>query len=210
MNKTPAVLVFVVALLMGCGSADASPGDEQRRLYVFGDSYTAATYGGWAAAAAYATGRQFVTYGQSGTEMRQVLARVEAAPRPDGDDMVVIYAGLNDLRHYGTDPQHLAEYRADLASAVRDLSGAQRVVVVEPLPILAWDQYAPWDKGSDAAVGLYRQAVEGTTAWHLLPLWHPATDIGPDGVHPNAAGESVLSAAAIRVLAARPPRWLRH
>jgi lysophospholipase L1-like esterase len=83
------------------------------------------------------------------------------------------------------------------------------LVLVTDCPITAWSGFAPFNQGSEYALAAYRGALAAVAAdfpsvrvADPRPAWNTATMLGPDGVHPNDLGHSVIADAAASAAAA--------
>ncbi|MET9018552.1 glycoside hydrolase domain-containing protein [Actinopolymorpha sp. NPDC004070] len=185
------------------------------RLLTFGHSYVAGLGASrpdrsWAATVAAHTCRPLTNRAVSGSLSAQTEEEIlAAAPAFQPTDVVVVETGINDVRLYGPDPQRLSEYRSHLRTIVSHVRTAETgrpvpvVLVADPgIAPTAWEQYAPYDKGSQQVADEYAQAVldvagefPNARAEDVRGAWSPARHIAADGVHPNDAGHALIADA---------------
>lgn len=184
-------------------------GDDRQRLVAFGHSYVEG-HGEdpWPELAADVLDRRLENEGRGGTECVQIAEKVEDYS-PRSTDVVTIEAALNDVRRHGS--AGVAQYRACLARMLRHLNGSQtrpaRVILISDPPITGWGLHAPYDRGSDDALGEYRAATrEAATAAGVgfvdaAQDWDTSSHIAEDQIHPTDTGAAIIAervAAAAR------------
>ncbi|MGW0229847.1 glycoside hydrolase domain-containing protein [Actinopolymorpha singaporensis] len=186
------------------------------RVLAFGHSYVAGLGASrpdraWPAIVAAQTCRPLTNRAVSSSLSAQTEEQfLLAAPDLRPTDVVVVETGINDVRLYGSDPQRLSEYRSHLRSIV---SHARTAETGRPVPVAlvadpgiaptAWDQYAPYDKGSQEVADAYAQVVldvarefPNAHAVDVRGTWSASRHIAADGVHPNDAGHALIAGAA--------------
>jgi lysophospholipase L1-like esterase len=177
-------------------------------LYVYGHSF-AAGHGiePWPEVVARALGLPLVNLGKAGDLLHQTVRLAKPhASRPNNDDVVLVEAGLNDVRCHGADPRWRAacERRVDRIRTRLAAYGATVHVLADP-PLLDWTSPGTGaGRGSDEAWAEYHAALmarPGTI--DLTPGWDRRTMISPDRVHPNEAGVAALAAAVLAGLRAQ-------
>ena len=222
-TRLGAVAALVAATLAGPSIADERPAavaDPQRaaRVLAFGHSYVAGLGASrperaWPAAVADATCRTLVNHAGSGdisaeTENRVLLAE-DTIRR---SDVAVVETGINDVRLFGPDADLLNRYGRHLTELLDHLQARRDVpipvvVVADPgIAASAWDDYPPYNKGSQELADAYAaklaevaEQFPNVTVVDVRSGWS-AEHIHPDGVHPNDAGHALIADAVRSVL----------
>lgn len=183
----------------GVSVTTALPATVRPRLVVYGDSFSkdnaVAPDPGWARIVAATLGADLTNHAQGGTGYLQDTyglgafgERVRAAP-PDGD-VVVIFGSVNDVNGARPAPAVQDAAAATLA-AVRAAAPAAAVLVIGP----QWPDTPP-PPGAGPLRDAVRTAAGAADAVFLDALtWLAGRPelIGPDGLHPNAAGQRHLA-----------------
>jgi lysophospholipase L1-like esterase len=190
----------------------AAPTREPARLVAFGHSYVAglgASRGdrAWPAVVAARTCRPLVNRAGSGdiaaeTEVHVLNAASSLQPR----DVVVVETGINDVRAFGADGDRLHRYGQrirGILSTLQDVGrGVPVVLVADPgIAETAWDDYPPYDRGSQAVADAYADKLRevaadfpDATVVDVREAWSGA-HIHADGVHPNDEGHALIAEA---------------
>ena len=184
-------------------AALAAPGPREHRVVFMGDSIT----DGWKLGE-YFPGKPYVNRGISGQTTPQMLIRF----RPDVVDLkpavVVILAGTNDIAG-NTGPMTLQQIEENIASMV-DIAHANgiRVVLASVMPVYASEKRPQFftQRPPEKIVELNRWIRSECERTHSVYLDYFAAMVGPDGLlkrdisedglHPNAAGYTLIAPLA--------------
>jgi lysophospholipase L1-like esterase len=131
--------------------------------------------------------------GVVGDSIARVGARMQEAIADNRPDLVVTMAGTNDVPGRAT-PAAMARAEAGVLAAAAQRTRALLVLAIPPLPAAAaygrLDVPAAYDAALQGEV--HALAARGLPVVfddaHLTP-----SEIGPDGTHPNAAGDAKLA-----------------
>ncbi len=197
----------------------ATPTPKQLKVAFIGDSYTAGAgvlpQDAWPSVLAGSRGWTIVNLARGGTGyvaawasggqkacgqdvcpnyVGMVPAAVAAAP-----DVVIVAGGRNDGQKMSSELQQnvLATF-----SALR--KGLPNAKIIALSPILAADDSASSFPDLKPVVSAAVQAVGGTYVDLGAPLGGHPELIGPDGVHPNTAGQKALADATDKLLPKLP------
>jgi len=129
-------------------------------------------------------------------------AKVVLKFKVEPTDVAVIETGLNDVRMSGASPDAVLRYGQDLTSMLEHLKSIPVVLVVEPgIAAAGWPKYAPFDKGTPAALATYDTKLAEVAAEFpnasvvdVRSTWS-AGDTAVDMIHPNDAGHAVIASA---------------
>jgi lysophospholipase L1-like esterase len=190
-----AATTFILTL---CALVAASAASSRLpALVVYGHSYVAGHRGSteapWPELVAHDLGYRLVNRGHGGDLLDDTVGRVHDVP--GAGVLVILETGLNDVREHGTDPASLKSFEAELRALVERLSsrGAEVHVAVDG-GLADWHGQGRFTLGSDEAMAAYRAAARNVgEVIDLSTGWDPETMLGPDRVHPNAAGVHALA-----------------
>lgn len=182
-------------------AANRQLGSESGRVVFIGDSITE----GWKLETSF-PGHPYVNRGISGQTSSQILLRF----RQDAIDLhprvVVILAGTNDLAG-NTGPMTLAQIEGNLESMAQ-LARANHIAVVlcSVLPSVRfpWHPQLPSPAPRIAALNRWLQAYAARERYVYVNYYAALKDsegglkhgLSPDGVHPSAAGYSIMTPLA--------------
>lgn len=139
----------------------------------------------------------------SGSVSTQTADLVAGMP-PLNVDVMLLMTGLNDARRHGLAPTALRAYRRAVQAIVDGFlhSNPSGSVIAVSQPQLAdYSQHAPFDHGSDAAVGAYNRVLSGVmescAQAELVSVegWDSVAMLAEDTVHPNDWGHRWIAAA---------------
>lgn len=196
---------------------DSPAGDAGRTLpaaVFFGDSRAR----GWPAPGV--GGFRFVNRGIAGQTTAQVLGRFDAHVAPASPRVVILQAGINDLKAIPLFPERRAEIVADCKANLRrvaDLAvgrGATVVVTtIFPPGDVTLDRRPVWSPDIERAVEEVNAELRTWASDRIVVLdaWTLLEDhgklrggLGVDTLHLNAKGYEVLNAELAKVLAGLP------
>lgn len=207
-KKTAGWIALIAAIVGVVGVAFFITRDTRPRFVAIGHSYVARD--GWVDQAADGMDRQVDKYAKGGARS-ETIAELAQDYDPKADDVVVIEAGLNDVRRGGSSREALAGYRQSLGKILQHVTAGtrpSRIAVLADAPIRDWKKYSPDNQGSDAALAAASRVAQQVAAKYRVTFvrhtagWDPATMIGPDGIHPNKAGDAQI-ASAVRAAVSR-------
>lgn len=206
------------AMAVGCASPGeqstvtaAAAVDGRARLVVFGDSvsYCQLCFPSLITAASGNTRLDNRAVAGSKLNSADQLTRILAFDAQPGD-RVVFLTGYNDVRAFGTDVDHLADYQASLRTALTHLArSGQPVYVGTTQPSLCVDAESRAINrfGCDAAsMAAYVQVIKDEVARAGLTLvdvnaeFTPTTENLYDMVHPNGYGSAQLATIFLRIM----------
>jgi acyl-CoA thioesterase I len=184
-----------------------APRPGERRVVFMGDSITE----GWVQSVpSFFAGKPYVGRGISGQTTQQMLARFLQDVLDLKAAVVVILAGTNDIA--GNSGPYEARATEKNLSAMCELARSKgvRVVVASVLP--AFDY--PWRPGLTpapkiVALNAFLENLARRRGYVYLDYHGAMTDakgglrpeLSPDGVHPNAAGYSIMGPLAEKAIA---------
>jgi lysophospholipase L1-like esterase len=180
-----------------------------RGLVALGDSITLGEGGSvlgvtalsWAQWLARALDLPYTCYARNGAVVPEVLRDQLPRVRP-GHDLACLYAGVNDVRGPGFEPE---AYERDLLAVARGLRARSERLLLCTLPLdLGRPPAAPKPAVANAAIERVA-ASTGSSVCRLDDLsgW---VELWPDAVHPTAVGQLAIADRAATALgaAARP------
>ena len=192
-----AELVAPVAQIRSCDS-------PRGPLVAYGHSYLASpSIGGattsYATLAADALGVQISIRAANGDTTVDVAKLVRQGPTqwtPGSSDVVLVDSGINDIKNQVPTATWTAALRQILAALAS--APAPVILLVQPLQVAA-----PGHPGRDPEVitqyaERQREIADEFPSVQIVDAasgWDPHQDLGPDGIHPNAAGEQYLARA---------------
>jgi lysophospholipase L1-like esterase len=152
-------------------------------------------------AAAQITGWTFTNHAVGGSTVTRPATprswaepQLEAALAADAPDAVVLAFGTNDVRAGRSTAEIIDAYRAAVGRV--ESSGILAFVALAP------PSFPPEPDHADTLAAL-NAALRGTFPASQIIDFHAGmtgNDFGPDGLHPNDAGQHKRAAAAMRVL----------
>jgi lysophospholipase L1-like esterase len=171
-------------------------------MVALGDSITAAK-GSWASLLAQRLGLQLVSFARDGAVVADVLD--SQLPRVHGrHDLACLYAGVNDARSPGFDPER---YERDLHTAAAALAERADALLLCTLPLdLGRPPATPKPAVANAAVRRVAGAT-GAIVCELDDLAGPVL-LEADAVHPTSAGQRAIADRAAAALDGSPT-WQR-
>lgn len=160
-------------------------------------------------------GVTFINKGISGNRVRDLLDRYDTDFKAVKPDFISILIGINDTwrRYDNNDPtsteQYEQSFRTLLKKIKKDLPEC-KLMIIEPYVLYSLPDRKAWREDLDpkihAARGLAREFAD-----YYLPLdgifakaeveQCTCNQIAEDGVHPTAAGHSIIAAEYLKVLA---------
>jgi lysophospholipase L1-like esterase len=148
--------------------------------------------------------------GVGGSSSTGTAALVQSAAPPPAV-LYLVMTGLNDLRLGGDSASALTQYRASLRTilaACRDAAPDALVVALAQPHLLDFSLHAPHNRGSNALVDTYNDALRDASAAQPGVLvvepdgWDASIMLDADTVHPNDAGHACLARAAVAAVTA--------
>jgi lysophospholipase L1-like esterase len=141
-------------------------------------------------------------FAQYGVALRHMIRSIGPEVREQQPDVVVLAAGINDFRHYGDDPDIVADtagFLREWIDAVRDAKPDTRILLS---PVLQVD--TPKSATLNPQSSAYNQqlraiaADETSTASPITVAttdqgWNPYGVMAYDGLHPSATGETFIA-----------------
>lgn len=205
------ILPLLLLLLTACSKPDAKctdyrVGSGSARILAFGDSQTTGHGDETSEGCGFSYANQLSldksssleNYAVGGTEFvsdQEFGALMSAPLKPT--DRIVMLIGFNDMRAFGTDPEHLADFKQALTNALRRVSPLVKSVTIATV----LDPINYGLHGGRNAVDAYRLAVHQVVSDLSLPnvsAFDPVLDRNPnyfveDQTHLNRSGQAILA-----------------
>ena len=137
-----------------------------------------------------------------GWELREMVPRIGPEVRAQQPDVIVLEAGVNDIRHHRNEPGIVSSTEAALRAWIANVRTAKADTRIVLSPVLSVDSAA--GPVINPMIHQYDADLTGIAAQLSTPEspitvaattqgWNPSGDLTWDGLHPSSTGETFIA-----------------